>query len=307
MTVELPGRPRWGSFSVVDHLDTAALTTEILLYDKLVFPVPSSPETRQRWVERGRDPDLLDCRLAELGELAYAAKWDRPLWEDWNGRMQLMDQVTAELGYGMTALVLADALSEHGQLSEYMANIEPRPIVIPAYQSESSCRADFDVGRIPEADAARAALEAGFGLIFRRRLEVPLTDDPDRAYYKAIELVREDDDYLAARRALFDFEDEVIAKQYTPAFALKKLDNLAEQQNALLRRAFRRTWFVRVVRIVGAAGPIIPLYLHQPELAAATAVSINAATLRFSQPPPDPNKSPAAVFHRAEKALVTSL
>ena len=307
MSVDLPGRPRWGSFSVIDHLDTAALTTEILLYDKLVLPVPSSPETRQRWEERGRDPDLLDRRLAELGKLAYAAKWDQPLWEDWNSRMQLLDQVTAEVGYGMTALVLADALSEHGQLSGYMADFEPRPIVIPAYQSESSCRADIKVGRIPEADAARAKLEAGFGLIFQRRLEVPLTDDPDRAYYKAIELAREDEEYLAARRALFDFEDEVIAKQYTPAFALEKLNNLVNEQNALLRRAFRQTWLVRVVRIVGAAGPIIPLYLHQPELAAAMAVSINAATLKFSQPPPDPNKSPAAVFHRAEKALATSL
>jgi hypothetical protein len=303
MAVDLPGRPRWGSFSVIDHLDTAALTTEILLYDKLVFPVPSSPQTRQRWEEQGRDPDLLDRRLAELGKLAYEAKWDRSLWDDWNSRMQLLDQVTAELGYGMTALVLADALSERGQLSDYMANLEPRPIVMPAYQSESSCRADIQVREVSAADASRAALESGFGLIFQRRLEVPLADDPDRAYHKAIELVQKDAQYLAARRALFDFEDEVIAKQYPPATALRTLDELVKEQNALVRKAFRQTWLVRVVRIAGIVGPIIPLYLRQPETAAALAVSINAATVRFAQLPPDPNKSPAAIFHRAEKAI----
>jgi hypothetical protein len=99
--IGLPARPRWGTFSVLDHLDPAALTTEILLYDRLVFPVPSSPEARQRWEQQGRRPDLLDRRLTELGNLAYAAKWDRPLREDWNSRMQLLNQVTAEAGYGL--------------------------------------------------------------------------------------------------------------------------------------------------------------------------------------------------------------
>lgn len=304
MTIDLPARPRWGTFSVVDHLDPAALTTEVLLYDRLVFPVPSSPAARQRWAEQGRQPDLLDTRLAELGDLAYPAKWDRSLWDDWNDRMQLVDQVTVEAGYGMTAMVLADALSERGQLSSGLADVQPRPVIIPAYQSESSCRADIQVGQVSAADSSRAALEHGFGLMFQRRLEVPLTDDPERAYHKAIELVREDREYLAARQALFDFEDDVIAKAYDPPSALKTLGELVEEQNALVRRAFRQTWLVRVVRVVGIVGPIIPLYLHQPDAAAVLAVSINAATVKFSQPPPDPDKSPAAVFHRAEHALL---
>lgn len=281
-----------------------ALTTEVLLYDRLVFPMPSSPEARQRWEQRGRQPDLLERRLAELGDLAYAAKWDGPLWEDWNGRMQLLSQVTEEAGYGMTAMVLADALSERGQLTGLIADVQPRPVVVAAYQSESSCRADIRVGNVSAADASRAALERGFGLIFQRRLEVPLTDDPVRAYHRAIELVREDEEYLAARQALFEFEDEVIAKQYDPPSALRTLDKLAREQNALVRKALVRTWLVRVVRVVGIASPIVPLYLHQPELATALGVSINAATLKFAQPPPDPDKSPAAVFHRAEKAVV---
>jgi len=31
VTIDLPARPRWGTFSVIDHLDPAALTTEVLL------------------------------------------------------------------------------------------------------------------------------------------------------------------------------------------------------------------------------------------------------------------------------------
>jgi hypothetical protein len=150
MNVDLPAAQRWGTFSAIDHLDPAALTTEILLYDRLVFPVPSSPVARERWEQLGRQPDLLDRRLVELGDLAYAAKWDEPLWEDWNSRMQLLDQVTSEAtGYGMTAIVLADALRERDQLNGPFADIQPPPVVVAAYQSESSCRADIESEAYP--------------------------------------------------------------------------------------------------------------------------------------------------------------
>lgn len=33
-------RERWGAFSVIDHKNTAAYVPEVLLYDKLVIPVP---------------------------------------------------------------------------------------------------------------------------------------------------------------------------------------------------------------------------------------------------------------------------
>ena len=36
-------RQRWGTFSVRDHQDAGQLIPEVLLYDRLIFPVPDGP------------------------------------------------------------------------------------------------------------------------------------------------------------------------------------------------------------------------------------------------------------------------
>jgi hypothetical protein len=35
-------RERWGTFSVIDHKNAAALVPDVLLYDRLVLPVPTT-------------------------------------------------------------------------------------------------------------------------------------------------------------------------------------------------------------------------------------------------------------------------
>jgi hypothetical protein len=46
-------RQRWGAFSVKDHIDAAALAADVLLYDKLRFPVPPK-EDEVRWEDAHR-------------------------------------------------------------------------------------------------------------------------------------------------------------------------------------------------------------------------------------------------------------
>ncbi len=44
---------RWGTFSVKDHTHTWALATDVLLYDRLVFPAPPKGDQKAReWWER---------------------------------------------------------------------------------------------------------------------------------------------------------------------------------------------------------------------------------------------------------------
>jgi hypothetical protein len=37
---------RWGSLSVLDHIDAASLATNVLVYDRLVFPVMAARPDR---------------------------------------------------------------------------------------------------------------------------------------------------------------------------------------------------------------------------------------------------------------------
>jgi hypothetical protein len=65
----------WGAFSVTDHCEPRAFVAEVMLYDRLVIPVPPDEAERERWHENGRDPDLLERLLAILGGRAQPIKW----------------------------------------------------------------------------------------------------------------------------------------------------------------------------------------------------------------------------------------
>jgi hypothetical protein len=42
-------RELWGTFSVRDHLDERPFVADLMLYDRLIVPVPSDKEERARW------------------------------------------------------------------------------------------------------------------------------------------------------------------------------------------------------------------------------------------------------------------
>lgn len=68
---------RWGTLSVKDHLNAYALVVDLLLYDRLVFPVISGEGERTRWRGENWDPDLQESLIEELGtDLVVKADWD---------------------------------------------------------------------------------------------------------------------------------------------------------------------------------------------------------------------------------------
>ena len=68
------GAPTWGTFAVNDHLRPHAFVAEVLLFDGLALPYPSTAEERKRWRSPNQrdpdetwDPDRLDELLTVLG------------------------------------------------------------------------------------------------------------------------------------------------------------------------------------------------------------------------------------------------
>jgi hypothetical protein len=43
-------RERWGAFSVRDHINSAPFVSEVLLYDRLIVPIPD-PNDKQAEVD----------------------------------------------------------------------------------------------------------------------------------------------------------------------------------------------------------------------------------------------------------------
>ena len=49
-------RQRWAAFSVRAHRDLPALASDVLLYDRLILPVPEDDAEYDRWVNRTGSP-----------------------------------------------------------------------------------------------------------------------------------------------------------------------------------------------------------------------------------------------------------
>jgi len=81
------GKQVWGTFSVKDHCDLRAFVAEVMLYDRLVIPVPPNATERARWEDLGWDPARLEKALEILGGRAFAVSWDELRQASWKNRL----------------------------------------------------------------------------------------------------------------------------------------------------------------------------------------------------------------------------
>src|SRR5262245_22566113 len=84
-------RERWGTFSVRDHLSENAFVSDVLLFDRLIIPVPDA-STAEFWQKY--DPERQEACLRVLGVktdkkngLALTVPWDASKRERFKNRM----------------------------------------------------------------------------------------------------------------------------------------------------------------------------------------------------------------------------
>src|SRR5713226_9245274 len=118
-------RERWGTFSVADHKHDHAFTIEVLLYDRLVIPVPpNNADEKKRWVKAKWKPDRLASYLDILGdELVLKVKWGEGEQKMFKKRQEAADTINAELNFGLTRLLLANEFKP--ELPEGVAKASP--------------------------------------------------------------------------------------------------------------------------------------------------------------------------------------
>ena len=139
MTVE-----RWGSLSVNDHIDTAALAANVLLYDRLVLPIMSTQTDRDErayWLAHGWDPDLQRKRLDQLEELAVCRPWDSARRAHFKNRLAELQAEKFDAqhidSYAMTRAILAQ--EQVVQKPQGVHHVD----VIASYNSGAALAEDF--------------------------------------------------------------------------------------------------------------------------------------------------------------------
>lgn len=294
-------RERWGTFSVIDHRNTVALVPEVLLYDRLVIPVPYDPpfyDDRLRWELNGWDPDGLEKRLEQLGDLALRKTWSPERQQMFRSRMEELEQTKYEandmaaLQYGITRFILAN------EQPKLPSGILP-PVIVAAYQSEEDFKTDF----ILEA-APKEREQAHLGLLLGQRLAMPLDEtNPDKALLKAISLAR-DSDFKDKRRNLYEWQERVIRDGYKPEQAMQEIEQLIDEYNSCVKKAMREVYYKFVFTVAGIALSLVGAAALNPLVATGALLSIVQFATLDRKPVIQAGKSePAAMFHDVKKVL----
>lgn len=103
----------WGTFSVRDHCNPSAFVSEVMLYDRLVIPVPPNEDERTRWRDAGWNPELLEKLLPILGDRARVVYWDSAKQDQWKNKYETGKTIahdTGEWAFQATRTVLVEGL-----------------------------------------------------------------------------------------------------------------------------------------------------------------------------------------------------
>ncbi len=258
---ELDRRQRWAVFSVQAHRNLGALASDVLLYERLVLPVPADQPELDRWQEQDWNPDVLALRKVQGGGLIHTVPWTQEL-RDEHRQIMGLQRLHGEIGYGLTAGLLATSARAW---PEIVAGLDPnerpggRPFLIAAYQSAKEAEAALALRSASAHPAVPGERPEDVALALRVEcmLEQPVQRDPEEAFLRALDLAA-DDDFITARRALFNYVDGLAIDQRRAEEVTRSLARLEADYNEAVRQSGVQTRKHRAVtllpRALGMAG-----------------------------------------------------
>lgn len=303
--------PRWGIGSVRLHLDLDELAIAVLLFDRMVLPVPDDEEEAERWAERGWDPESLARRLTQLADLVHWVPWDERLRGDWRARFEKARRLGAEtegLAYGLTPQTIALSAWEevYGHaVSEGRAPL--RPVPVAWYPGVREPPDELGVEEIGPARRPLEELDREVALLFRRELDRPLRRDPEEAFDLAVRLAAQDE-FVRARRSLFVWEAVMAAREVDPHEAAVELGKAAEEYDEIVREhagglTTRHAVHALVPAVAGGiGGGLIPV--PGAGMAGGWAARYVTARALPLPAPPDPD-APEAALSVARRRMST--
>jgi ketosteroid isomerase-like protein len=320
----------WGALSVADHLGAKALVAEVLLFDRLVIPIPppGDDEQEQDWTARDWDPGRLRRFLGILGDsggdldLAVPVPWTaakRALFSATSGG----SDVGAELGEDrrkilaglrsdveqlhpdarmVTRLMLTREYAQTKTEEAYMATL-PRTwveSVVPAYQSFEAADRELSLQVADRENRFPATAE-----VVGWELFVPDDDDwsDERSLEAAVELARSDD-YRDDRETFRQWWRTELEKGRPAEDALRHLTKRADKLNSIARAKSKRTRTLRSFALFGGPATIAGIWCPPVAIAGGVIalVSVGAEWL-LGKNDPRAAVGPAAMFHSARKQL----
>jgi len=291
---------RWGTFSVIDHKNPAALIPEVLMYDRLVLPYPENVDDRAHWAANGWAPELLDYRLDQLGDLGVKARWNSDIernfqaWMENLSRIQfdvdnINEEAKQEVPYAVTRCVLA-------QETLGLPKGVTRVTKVAAYQSEIDLKTHFILEDHP-LDQRRGML----GYMLAHRLAIPADQDPEISLAKAISLSRDNNKFRENRQRLYEWQERILNENIPPDVAVAEMDQMVAAYNQSVEEAVSRVFYKFAFTLTGIGLGLTAAGMFNP-IASMSALLAIVQFATFDRKPvvqPDIN-APAAMFHDVE-------
>ena len=202
----------WGTFSVMDHMREGAFLPEVILYDRLVIPIPPDPEKSEdkdaeafalkqwkRWEDQGWDPDRQRHLLDILDPIAVPVEWNLQRHQDWTEAYEKGQRDAAS----QFAEILAGWKTAETLLNEIPA-MAVGAVAISPYESLDALKKDLGItetaSKADQLKASRGMPGALLNAIIGREFLVPETPEKDEFYLlkEAVAVVQQVD-YREAR------------------------------------------------------------------------------------------------------------
>jgi hypothetical protein len=290
---------RWGTLSVKDHLNAQALVVDLLLYDRLVFPVISGAGERTRWRGENWDPDLQEGLIEELGtDLAVKADWDEARRQRYQDLRRARKEI-AEDAFQTTRMVLA------------MDRDLPRPPgtevrAVAAYHDLEEGTKELEI--TPHQPDEEALGKLAF--IIGQRLLVPLigAEKPRDVVPQVAEFSRSAK-YREQRDPFYAWQestvDAIVRGRKTIEGAVSEMQGYIKQLNESITGHWKQFAATTVFTVVGVG---LPFALGIEKLALVAAIPgafelVKFAALDVKEPPNEGKCEVAAMLVSARKTL----
>jgi hypothetical protein len=316
----------WGTFSVNDHVRHRALVAQVLLFDRLVIPVPPKDDSieLERWITHGWQPERQRRMLEILGvgpsadDLAVTVPWTERKRDEFKVLSQ--SRLSANSGAERSKFVQG-VVSDTQQLKpdsqmitrimltrEYDAGEEeyvktlPRTwvqSVVPAYASYVAAEAELRMKIAESPGAAQSACVIGWDLF------VPEDSDwsDEHALEAAAKLARSAE-YRYERETFRDWWRGGVERGAPPEQAVAELAKRADRLNQIASDNNRRTNLLHGFAALGGAVALAGVWFPPAVVAGAfmALVGIGADWVTHDQAAPEA-LAPAAMFADARRHL----
>lgn len=288
---------RWGTLSVKDHLDAQLLVTDLLLYDRLVFPVFSGVGERTRWRGENWDPGLQEVIVEKLKELAVKAEWDEFRRDRYKDLRRAKKEIEQD-AFQTTRMVLA-----MGPLPL------PEGVEVRAVAAYHDVEQGIKELKIRDRESDEEAL-GKLAFIIGQRLLVPLID-PQKSQDLVLEAadLSRSPEYRKKRAEFYTWQentvDAIVRRRKTIEGAVVEMQGHIKQLNALITA---RGWKLAAKIVFSVVGVALPFALGNEKLELVTAIPgifelVKFAGLEIKDPPNQAKCEVAAMLISARKMI----